>query len=209
MKVVRPVKSRVTSRYGWREHPIEDRMDFHPGTDYARPAESDDVKAMSNGTIKRAQFGTGYGNYIVIEHDNCCTLYAHLKKIHVDIGDEVSAGEVIGIIGTTGSSTAIHLHFEVREVPYSLFWAKYRNKEWKYTTNPEMYLAVHEQGKRRKASDLNMLQVADYARTSWIKAYVRYFNDGAGAKNYVTEEQLMAFFDKIGLLGPELREEEL
>ena len=60
-------------------------------------------------------YNGGYGNYIVIKHSNGTqTLYAHLSKVSVSVGDEVNTGEVIGKSGNTGRSTGPHLHFEVR-----------------------------------------------------------------------------------------------
>jgi len=58
--------------------------------------------------------GSGYGNYIVIAHDNdYSTLYAHMKTTNVRVGQEVNAGDKIGTCGSTGTSTGPHLHFEV------------------------------------------------------------------------------------------------
>lgn len=59
--------------------------------------------------------GTGYGNYCIIDHGNgVTTLYAHARNIYVAAGDSVSAGQAIGEVGSTGTSTGAHLHFEVR-----------------------------------------------------------------------------------------------
>lgn len=79
------------------------------------------ILASQSGTVEFAAMGTegsgfsGYGNVIVINHHNgFWTLYAHLSRIHVRVGDQVHRGQVIGIIGNTGNSTGTHLHFEIK-----------------------------------------------------------------------------------------------
>lgn len=74
------------------------------------------IRAAAAGTVRKIGFdASGYGNYIVLSHDGFETLYAHLLKAPVlAAGDQVKAGEEIGIMGTTGKSTGVHLHFEVR-----------------------------------------------------------------------------------------------
>ena len=67
-----------------------------------------------NGTVAAAGFHKIYGNYVIIRHfDGYQTLYAHMSKIHVSKGDEVSVGTKIGLVGSTGYSTGPHLHFSV------------------------------------------------------------------------------------------------
>ena len=64
---------------------------------------------------KASGWNGGYGNYVVIKHANGAqTLYAHLSTVYASVGEQVGSGEQIGIIGNTGKSTGIHLHFEVR-----------------------------------------------------------------------------------------------
>ncbi|MBU9710906.1 M23 family metallopeptidase [Evansella tamaricis] len=86
---------------------------FHRGIDIARPSNFN-ILAADNGTIKSAGWENGYGNTIRINHNNGMeTLYAHLERIDVSVGQTVGKGQVIGKMGTTGNSTGIHLHFEV------------------------------------------------------------------------------------------------
>ncbi len=70
--------------------------------------------AADNGTVSTAGWHRDYGNHIIIDHDNGYkTLYAHLASMSVSKGDVVQKGDSIGVMGTTGSSTGIHLHFEI------------------------------------------------------------------------------------------------
>lgn len=90
---------------------------YHKGIDIARTdrSTSPPIFAAESGTVEVAQFhNNGYGNYIVINHGNGMkTVYAHLASISVKPGQKVSRGQTIGIMGATGRSTGIHLHFEV------------------------------------------------------------------------------------------------
>ena len=98
----------ISSRQGYRWS----RM--HKGIDIARPSNYT-IKAADNGNVVYAgNKGDGYGNKIIIDHNNGYrTMYAHLASISVSVGQTVSRGSSIGIMGTTGNSTGIHLHLEV------------------------------------------------------------------------------------------------
>jgi murein DD-endopeptidase MepM/ murein hydrolase activator NlpD len=88
---------------------------FHRGIDIARPSNYD-ILAADNGVITFAENNGGYGNMIRINHNNGMeTLYAHLRSIDVSVGQTVTKGQKIGVMGATGHSTGIHLHFEVYE----------------------------------------------------------------------------------------------
>ncbi|MEH7248334.1 M23 family metallopeptidase [Neobacillus niacini] len=85
----------------------------HKGIDIARPSNRT-IKAADNGTVVSAGWDGGYGNKIVVDHQNGIrTVYAHLESIGVSVGQTVSQGSAIGVMGSTGNSTGIHLHFEV------------------------------------------------------------------------------------------------
>lgn len=85
----------------------------HKGIDIARPA-SRTIKAADHGVVQSAGWDGGYGNKIVIDHNNGMkTVYAHLSSINVKVGQKVEKGSKIGIMGSTGNSTGVHLHFEV------------------------------------------------------------------------------------------------
>lgn len=86
----------------------------HTGIDIAAPHFSP-VIAAASGIIKAVGWDAVYGNYIIIEHNrNYSTFYGHLNAIGVDKGDNVTGGEIIGTIGSSGKSTSPHLHYEVR-----------------------------------------------------------------------------------------------
>jgi murein DD-endopeptidase MepM/ murein hydrolase activator NlpD len=86
---------------------------LHQGIDIARPSNRT-IMAADNGVVVSAGFSGAYGNKIVIDHQNGLrTLYAHLSSIDVSVGQTVSKGSHIGVMGSTGNSTGIHLHFEV------------------------------------------------------------------------------------------------
>lgn len=107
--------ARISSRFGWRRHPILNKRILHSGVDYAAPKGSR-IYASGDGVVKRAQFVGGYGNYVVIRHNSeYSTGYAHMTGFARGIkpGTRVKQGQVIGYVGSTGRSTGPHLHFEV------------------------------------------------------------------------------------------------
>ncbi len=103
-----PIKKRKSSSYGWRwGRP-------HSGIDIALDT-GDKIYAAFDGVVRMAKYNGGYGNCVVIRHyNNLETLYGHLSKINVKVGEKVKAGDVIGLGGSTGHSTGPHLHFECR-----------------------------------------------------------------------------------------------
>ncbi len=104
---------RISSRYGFRIHPITGRSRFHDGLDIAANY-GNRVYAYSGGRVVKTGWNGGYGNCILINHGNGLqSRYAHLSKIYVRIGQRVGTGDKIGAVGSTGNSTGPHLHFEV------------------------------------------------------------------------------------------------
>jgi murein DD-endopeptidase MepM/ murein hydrolase activator NlpD len=99
----------VTSGYGWRNWP---RAAFHKGVDLK--AFYVPVRAAKSGIVTYSGWLGGYGNAIIIQHDDTYkTLYAHLSRRHVAVGQRVRRGQVIGRTGDTGYSFGPHLHFEI------------------------------------------------------------------------------------------------
>ncbi len=114
---------RTSSPYGVRIHPITRVEKMHTGIDFARASHNDPappIVSAESGIVVSAGRRGGYGNTVVIYHDGVglTTLSAHLASMSVSTGDTVSKGQQIGIMGTTGNSTGIHLHFEVFEGTY-------------------------------------------------------------------------------------------
>lgn len=107
----------ITSPFGNRLHPVLKVYKLHTGIDIAGSGcNGKDVVAANSGTVIKAEYNTGYGNYIVIDHGGgITTLYGHSSKLLVKKGDYVTKGQTIMKVGTTGYSTGPHLHFEIRE----------------------------------------------------------------------------------------------
>lgn len=108
-----PVEGRVTSCFGWREHPISRQADFHKGVDIAA-AQGTPVRAALPGVVESVGYNDSYGNYLVIRHSNRLrTTYNHCSKILAAKGEQLSRGDRIALVGSTGVSTGPHLHFEI------------------------------------------------------------------------------------------------
>jgi murein DD-endopeptidase MepM/ murein hydrolase activator NlpD len=104
----------ITSRFGWRIHPITGDRRFHAGVDLGAPYGTP-VLAALNGQVVSADYMDGYGLTVVLEHSTGQrTLYAHLSGIAIESGSHIQQGQVIGWVGSTGNSTGPHLHFEVQ-----------------------------------------------------------------------------------------------
>lgn len=107
----------VSSEFGWRTHPIYGTQRLHGGIDLAAP-NGTPVYAASAGTVLYSGPASGYGNWIVIDHNNgYYTVYGHMyaNQLYVSPGQQVSAGQHIAGIGSAGGSTGPHLHFEVHK----------------------------------------------------------------------------------------------
>ena len=105
---------RIASGFGYRIHPIYRTTKFHSGIDFTAPRRTP-VYATGNGKIVFSKYeGRGYGNHVIINHGfGYQSLYGHLSSIEVYSGQNVKRGELIGYVGSTGTSTAPHLHYEV------------------------------------------------------------------------------------------------
>lgn len=109
---VRPVKGTITSRYGDVE---SIRSHAHSGLDIAAPAGTD-IVAAADGEVTFSGRQGGYGNLIIITHENGIeSYYGHCSKLYAKVGDKVEAGDLIAAVGSTGHSTGNHLHFEIRK----------------------------------------------------------------------------------------------
>jgi len=105
---------RLSAGFGMRRHPIKQIISMHYGVDYAAK-EGTPIYATGDGVVKAVlKSRTGYGNRVEINHGfGFVTRYAHMQAFNVTIGQQVKRGQCIGYVGTTGLSTAPHLHYEV------------------------------------------------------------------------------------------------
>lgn len=109
-----PVARTESSGFGWRDDPIRHTRSFHSGTDF-RSDPGTPVVAAGDGVVTYCGRMGGYGNVVYIDHGGgVVTRYAHLRRIETRKAAAVTAGQVIGQVGSTGRTTGPHLHFEVR-----------------------------------------------------------------------------------------------
>ena len=108
--------SRMASGYGYRIHPIYKTRKMHSGMDFSAKSGTP-IYATGDGKVSKVRRSRrGYGNHVIIDHGfGYKTLYAHMKKYAVKRGQKVKRGEVIGYVGSTGTSVAPHLHYEVHK----------------------------------------------------------------------------------------------
>jgi murein DD-endopeptidase MepM/ murein hydrolase activator NlpD len=141
---------RVTSPFGYRINPItRARQSYHQGIDIGAiksGIEGDKLFAVADGKVMHADYMSskvyGYGYFIIIQNKGFCTLYAHMKGLSVNVNQEVKAGQVVGYMGSTGASTAAHLHFEVQPIEFKSY-AHYITSEngiRKYAVDPYPFI---------------------------------------------------------------------
>lgn len=138
---IKPCEGRVTSPFGFRIHPISHSKKMHWGVDYGNTPSDNTIIASADGVVDRASAFEGYGNTIIITHKigdvTYQTLYAHLASMSVKVGATVKQGQKIGVKGTTGNSTGIHLHFEVHK-------GGKRNSSYTYAVDPVLCVVDSE-----------------------------------------------------------------
>lgn len=120
---------RRTSGYGWRVYPTKKTKKFHYGVDYGCGKVA--VHALESGTVYKRGYDRSAGNYVYVKYPRygVCVAYFHLSSISVKQGQAVSRGTRVGVAGSTGTSTGVHLHIGVRSL-----------SSWKWQ-NPETWLA--------------------------------------------------------------------
>ncbi len=125
MPIVKPVASnRMTSPFGYRINPVTDEYGFHSGLDMAAPTGTP-IKAAFDGVVDKAARSPARGNYIMINSSGGIkTVYCHCSELLVTEGQQVTAGEIIAKVGSTGQATGPHLHFELRinGIYYNPIW---------------------------------------------------------------------------------------
>lgn len=120
LPAIQPVNNkdlhRMASGYGWRIDPIYKTKRMHWGMDFTAD-KGTDVYATGNGVVVACEVKAwGYGKSVIIDHGfGYKTRYAHLSKFNVEVGQKVKRGDLIGFVGSTGKSTANHLHYEVEK----------------------------------------------------------------------------------------------
>ena len=108
-----PVSGSVTSGFGYREHPTDGKVRFHYGLDIGA-AEGSEAAAAADGTVAAIGDSTTYGLYVILEHEGGFkSLYAHLQEISVTDGEAVTAGQTVGLVGSTGNATGPCIHLEL------------------------------------------------------------------------------------------------
>jgi murein DD-endopeptidase MepM/ murein hydrolase activator NlpD len=106
---------RLTSSFGERHDPFHGHKRQHRGVDIAAPTGTP-IRAIASGTVRFSGRSGGYGNVVIVAHpDGTETRYAHCRSLDVRAGQQVSAGDPIATVGSTGRSTGPHLHLEVRK----------------------------------------------------------------------------------------------
>ena len=112
---IAPVKGYIGSRYGYRTDPIDGKRRMHSGLDFPVNLNTD-VVATGDGVVTKAQYDSGWGRYIKIDHGyGYETIYAHLWTINVKKGQKVKRGDKIGKSGNSGRAAGFHLHYEVHK----------------------------------------------------------------------------------------------
>lgn len=114
---IQPLRSknmnRLASGFGYRIHPVYKTFRMHTGVDLSAPIGTP-IFATGDGIVEAADFGRGYGKRVIIDHGySYKTQYAHMSRIMVSRGQAVKRGDMIGLVGNTGTSTGPHLHYEV------------------------------------------------------------------------------------------------
>ncbi len=109
-----PSEGMITSRFGWRTHPIFGTREFHTGVDIANHMGTP-IRSAEAGIVRFVGWMSGYGRLVIVTHGNGLeTSYSHLSSMLVRLGQRVIRGQVLGLMGSTGWSTGPHLFFEIR-----------------------------------------------------------------------------------------------
>jgi murein DD-endopeptidase MepM/ murein hydrolase activator NlpD len=114
MPLGKPVYGAITSKYGQRTDPLNNKQGFHVGVDI-RGKHGTKIRATAAGVVVKAFRNGGYGNYVEIDHGNGYrTAYGHMQSYVVKEGESVTRGQIIGLVGSSGRSLGPHLHYEIR-----------------------------------------------------------------------------------------------
>ncbi len=113
LKTENPVEGRLTSGFGYRNHPTIGRYAVHAGVDIGAE-QGTEIRAFADATVEFVGENDDFGLYLQLKHENeVSTFYSHCQSISVKKGERVQAGQTVARVGSTGQSTGPHLHFEV------------------------------------------------------------------------------------------------
>lgn len=106
--------TRIASGFGYRIHPVSKEKKLHSGIDFAAP-KGTAIVSTADGVVLKAEEKENFGKFVLIAHGKSIqTFYSHMSEIKVEVGDKVTKGSIIGLVGSTGMSLGDHLHYEVR-----------------------------------------------------------------------------------------------
>lgn len=183
---------RITSPFGVRG------SGFHDGIDIGavkQGVEGDPIYAVADGVVIISKVNNGgvtkgYGYYIAIRHQGFASLYGHLQSLDVKVGQQVEAGEVVGKMGNTGSSSGAHLHFRLIDRPVVVF-TKLPNGNTFGSVDPVPYL--RKVGTAAEA-------VSPWAREASAWVVSNNISDGARPKDNVTREEVWTMLHRASKL---------
>jgi hypothetical protein len=155
-------------------HNPHNGIDILPAT---HGVAGDPIFAVNSGKVVVSKFNSSYGNYVVIDHGDWCSLYAHLNSVVVMHGTVVGVGQIIGFMGTTGNSTGVHLHFEVHQGGWT---GSIKNR-----VDPEKYLG-NAANSAETLSASNLAALGDPVQTGPIE----YMRVQADLKKQVVYDQI-------------------
>jgi murein DD-endopeptidase MepM/ murein hydrolase activator NlpD len=129
-----PAFGRISDTWGSRVHPVTKSLDFHYGIDISNKTGTP-IYATAAGIVKKASYIKGYGRRIVVDHGNGYeSVYAHLYAYRTQVGEAVTKGQIIGLMGNSGLSTGPHLHYEVHFKQRRLNPANFLNRSEQYAS---------------------------------------------------------------------------
>ena len=130
-----PIEGRLLGAFGTRSDPFSGESEFHKGVDISAPIGTP-IHVTADGIVIFASEQNGFGRLVVVDHGGIQTWYGHMSKFLVRPGQEVRRGELIGLVGMSGRTTAPHLHYEVHENGRAV------NPYTKYLANAKMFQSV-------------------------------------------------------------------
>lgn len=210
-----PVKNaRLTSKFGWRV--IAGKKEWHQGIDLASTGKVP-IYASADGVVIRSGALSSYGNVVMIQHTingkRYDTNYAHLDSISVKVGAKVKQGQQVGIMGNTGRSFGVHLHFEIHNGPWKagqpnavdpMKFIKLKEEEEGLTVSQYKEIMKRLDDIEKKINGKMDVQaereVSATHKESWNKAASNKVMNGKNPQGFVTREQMTTILDRLNLI---------